>query len=96
MRCPSSLCFSLEELAKGIGWLTDQLHPVAETACLGQSEMVSYSCILINYSAALKLPFQRSSYKDHFIFTAKGFGPEEALPRLGEAEDDRLVFMQAN
>lgn len=78
LRYPSSLCFSLEELAKGIGWLTYRLYPVAETACFGQSEMVSYSSILISYSTALKLPFQRSSYKDHFILSAKGWAGERA------------------
>ena len=33
--------------SRGTGWLTSPLHPVAETACLGQSEMVSYSSLLL-------------------------------------------------
>lgn len=94
LRCPSSLCFPLEELAKGIGWLTYQLYPVAEKACLGQSEMLSYSSFLISYSTALKLPFQRSSYKEHFMSSAKGW-TEKLLPRLVVVGDDGLVFMQA-
>lgn len=30
-------------ISKGTGWLTSPLHPVAETACLGQSEMLVIS-----------------------------------------------------
>lgn len=78
LRCPNSLGFSLEELVKGIGWLTYQLYPVTETARLGQSEMASYSSILICYSTVLKLPSPRSSYKDHFILSAKGWVGEGA------------------
>lgn len=75
-------------------WLA-HLPAVSETACLGQSEMVSYSSILISYSTALKLPFQRSSYKDHFIFSAKEWAGESAA-KTCSAGDDGLVFLQAN
>lgn len=93
--CPSSLCFSLEELAKGIGWLTYRPHSVAETACRGQSEMFTYSFFPISYSTALKLPFQRSNYKGHLSSVRRG-GPKKLLPSLGLTGDDGLVFIQEN
>lgn len=75
--------FVFGRISKSMGWLTYQKHSVAETACFGRSGTCTDSFSRLCYSAALNIPFQRSRFKDHLVFSAKGWPGEDIAKSWG-------------